>query len=343
MKAKSLWMILVLALTMLLVACGGTTEQPANTPAATEAVAEPTEEAVVEEPTEEAMEEPTEEAVVEEPTEEAVEEPTEEAVVAEPTANPDASGKIEIRWYVGLGAGTDAPVIEAQQQVVDEFNASQDEIFLVLEVVDNDNAYDVLNTQIAAGNPPDIVGPMGIRGRASFPGAWLDLAPLIESTGYDLSDFDPALVEFYQLENEGQVGIPFAIYPSFLYVNKDLFDEAGLPYPPQEYGAPYIDENGEEKEWNMETLRELSLKLTVDANGNDATSPDFDPEQIVQFGFGNQWTDLRGQATFFGSGNLVDADGNAAMPDHWRDAIKWYYDGMWTSHFYPNSVYGNSE
>lgn len=31
------------------------------------------------------------------------------------------------------------------------------------------------------------------------------------------------------------------------------------------------------------------------------------------------------------------------MPDSWRDAINWYYDGMWTSHFYPNGVYGNSE
>src|SRR5688572_6561877 len=84
-----------------------------------------------------------------------------------------AQDKVQIRWYVGLGAGTDAPKIEAQQALVDEYNASQDQIELVLEIVDNDQAYNVLATQIAAGNGPDIVGPMGIRGRASFPGAWL--------------------------------------------------------------------------------------------------------------------------------------------------------------------------
>jgi multiple sugar transport system substrate-binding protein len=54
--------------------------------------------------------------------------------------------------------------------VVDEYNASQDKYELLLEIVDNDVAYDTLSTQIAAGNAPDIVGPVGIRD-ASFKGA----------------------------------------------------------------------------------------------------------------------------------------------------------------------------
>ena len=248
-----------------------------------------------------------------------------------------------VRWYVGLGAGTDEATIAAQEAIVEEYNASQNEIELLLEIVDNDAAYDVLNTQIAAGNAPDIIGPMGIRGRASFPGAWLDLQGQIDKTNYDLSDFDPELVEFYQVEGEGQVGIPFAVFPSFVFFNKDLFDEAGLPYPPQAYGAPYVDENGDEYEWNMETVEMLAKKLTVDSNGNDATMDEFDPENIVQFGFGNMWTDIRGMATLFGAGNLVDEAGNAQFPDHWRDAVKWYHRGMWEDWFYPNQGYGDSE
>lgn len=250
---------------------------------------------------------------------------------------------VQIRWFVGLGAGGDAPQIEAQEAVVEEFNNSQDEIELVLEIVDNDQAFDVLNTQIAAGNAPDIVGPVGIRGRASFPGAWLDLTSYIEDTGYDLSDFDPALVEFYNIEEEGQIGIPFAIYPSFILYNKALFDEAGIPYPPEEFGAPYVDWNGEEREWNIETLAEVAKILTVDANGNDATMEEFDPENIVQFGYGNQYTDLRGRLTLFGAGNLVDDEGNAYMPDHWMEGLEWYQDAMWGSYFHPNGVYGNSD
>ena len=111
-----------------------------------------------------------------------------------------ALAQTEIRWYVGLGAGTDQALIDAQNEFVDRYNSSQSDVNLILEIVDNAQAYDVLATQIAAGNPPDIVGPMGIRGRDAFPGAWLDMAPLIAANNYDLSDFDPALIDFTLLK-----------------------------------------------------------------------------------------------------------------------------------------------
>ena len=82
-------------------------------------------------------------------------------------------------------------------------------------------------------------------------------------------------------------------------------------------------------------MREVALLLTVDANGNDATSPDFDPDNIVQFGYYEQWTDFRGAATLFGPGSLVDENGNAQVPDQWRDAAEWFYDGMWNEVFTP--------
>ncbi|MDE2859737.1 MAG: extracellular solute-binding protein [Chloroflexota bacterium] len=254
-----------------------------------------------------------------------------------------AQDRVKIRWYVGLGAGTDAPLVAAQEEIVADFNASQAEIELVLEIVDNAQAYDVLSTQIAAGNAPDIVGPMGIRGRASFPGAWLDLTPMIDSAGYDLSDFDPALIDFYRVEGEGQLGIPFAVFPSFLMYNVDLFDEAGIPYPPSAYGEAYVDWEGVEREWNTETLRDVAMILSVDVNGNDATMDEYDTENIVQFGYGSQFTDVRGRDTLFGSANFVDMDGNAVIPDAWREAEHWYHNAMWSDYFYPNGVYGGSE
>lgn len=253
-----------------------------------------------------------------------------------------AAAQTQVRWFVGLGAGTDEPTIAAQQAIVDEFNASQSDIELVLEIVDNSQAYDVLATQIAAGNAPDIVGPMGIRGRAAFPGAWLDLDPLIQAASYDLSDFDPALVEFYRLGDQGQLGIPFAVFPSYLVYNKDLFDEAGLPYPPASYGEPYVDENGVSQTWDIAAMSMLAKKLTVDANGADATMDDFDANNVLQWGFGTMWRDIRGRVSLFGAGNFVDADGNATLPDHWRTGLEWYQDAMWTSHFYPNGPYGGS-
>lgn len=275
----------------------------------------------------------------------AASEPT--AAVA-PTSAPaptaaQTSNRVKVRWFVGLGAGTDEGAIPGQNAFVERFNASQDKIELVLEIVDNNVAYDTLATQIAAGNAPCLVGPVGIRGRDSFKGAWLDLQPFIEKYNYDLSDFDPNLVKFYQVKEEGQLGIPFAIFPSFIIYNKDLFDEAGLPYPPATHGAPWVDENGVEREWNIETLTELAKKLTVDVNGNDATSPDFDPTKIVQFGWMNQWTDPRGIGTFFGPGSLVDENGNAQIPDNWKAAWKWTYDGWWKDWFIPNGPYGGAD
>lgn len=255
-----------------------------------------------------------------------------------------AQDRVQIRWYVGLGAGTDAGQQEQQQAVVDAFNASQSEIELILEVVVNAQAYDVLNTQIAAGNAPDVVGPMGVRGRASFPGAWLDMSDQIAATGYDLSDFDPALVDFYHVEGQGQLGIPFAVFPYFLLYNKDLFDEAGLAYPPRNYGEPYVDADGVEHEWDMDTITELSRILTVDATGNDASMEGFDNTQIVQWGFGIGYTDFRGRATLFGAGNLVDADGNAQIPENWRVAENWIHEAMYGPQaFYPSGAYAGSD
>ncbi|MBT7014747.1 MAG: extracellular solute-binding protein, partial [Anaerolineae bacterium] len=267
-------------------------------------------------------------AAPEAPMEEA---PAEEAPMEEAPAEEAPAGKTQVRWFVGLGAGTDEGAIPLEEAFVEAYNASQDEIELVLEIVDADNAADTLATQIAAGNAPDIVGPVGIKGRDQFKGAWLDLAPLIEANSYDLSGFDPAMVDFYLVQEEGQLGIPFGIFPSFVLYNIDLFDEAGLPYPPAEYGVPYVDADGVEHEWTIEYMTELAKVLTVDANGNDASMEDFDPENIVQFGWMNQWTDWRGVGSMFGAGSLVADDGSAQMPEQWVEAAKWTYDGFWNS------------
>jgi multiple sugar transport system substrate-binding protein len=117
-----------------------------------------------------------------------------------------------------------------------------------------------------------------------------------------------------------------------------MFDEADLEYPPHAYGEPYVLD-GEERTWDFETLRELALRLTVDENGNDATSPDFDPEAIEQWGYEPQYQDLRAQGSYWGAGTLVADDGTTAqIPDQWQDAWKWFYEGVWTDHFIMNEA-----
>lgn len=253
------------------------------------------------------------------------------------------AARTQVRWFVGLGAGSDEPTFAPQKAVVDKFNASQDKIELILEIVDNNQAFQTLATQISGGNSPDLVGPVGIRGRDSFKGAWLDLQPLVDKNKFDLTQFDASMVDFYRDAKDGLVGLPFGIYPSYLYVNKEIFEEAGIPLPPKNYGDKYVDENGKEWTWDYECVKMLGKKLTVDAKGNDANSHNFDPKNIVQWGFGIVWGDARGYGTLFNSGSFVGKGNKAEIPSDWLDAWNWTYDGMWKDNFIPTGPYSSSD
>jgi multiple sugar transport system substrate-binding protein len=203
----------------------------------------------------------------------------------------------------------------------------------VLEVVPYDSARDTLSTQIASGAGPDIVGPVGWGGSNDFYGQWLDITPYIESSGFDLSVFDPALVKFYQTE-EGQVGLPFAVFPGAIYFQPAMFDEAGLNYPPQVYGEKYVMPDGTEKDWNWETVTEVAKLLTVDVNGKNSTEEGFDRTQILQVGYTAQWQSVLSVGTFYGGAEKIysgDAKGSykSTIPDSWKEGWKWYYEGMW--------------
>lgn len=285
--------------------------------------AAPAEEPAAEEP---AAEEPAaEEPAAEEP---AAEEPAAEEPAAE---EPAATEKVQIRWFVGLGTGTNPEQVAVQEEVVADFNASQDRIELVLEIVPYDAARDTLSTQIASGNGPDIIGPVGWGGSNAFYGQWLDLAPYIAESGFDTSIFDPALLKFYQTE-EGQVGLPFAVFPGAVYYVPAMFDEVGLAYPPQVYGEKYVLD-GQEVDWNWDTLTEVAKRLTIDVNGYNATEAEFDRTQIVQVGYSPQWQHPNSVATFFGAAKIYegDAPGNyvSAIPDSWKAAWQWWYEAMW--------------
>jgi multiple sugar transport system substrate-binding protein len=258
---------------------------------------------------------------------------------------PGPNGGQIIRWFVGLGAGGQPQQIQVQKDFVAAFNndpANKDKAYISLEILDNTVAGNILKTQIAAGNAPDIIGPVGVEGLNLFIDQVADLQPLIESTGYDMSKYPEALADFFKIGKGGAtIGVPFGTYPSFLWYNKKLFDEADLPYPPTEVGAMY-----EGKPWDMAALRDLGMKLTVDANGNDATSPDFDPANIVQWGFDHQWADNAptSETALFGAGSFLAADGKTAqIPEPMRTGINWFNDGIWKDHFIPNQNQFNGD
>ncbi|MDP9251105.1 MAG: extracellular solute-binding protein, partial [Chloroflexota bacterium] len=84
-------------------------------------------------------------------------------------------GKTEIRWFCCLGGGDGEPQVKVERAVVDKFNATHSDITLKFEFQPYAAAYDIFATEVRAGNPPDVVGPLGIGGGNAFPGLWLDL------------------------------------------------------------------------------------------------------------------------------------------------------------------------
>ena len=256
-----------------------------------------------------------------------------------------SDGKILIRWFVGLGTGGNPEQLDAERAAVTKCNAAdgpcgKNNIRLALEVYQNDVAYDTLATQIATHNAPDIIGPIGIRALNGFGDQLLDLSKYVQSKTLDTSGIEKNLVDQYVV-NGKQIGIPYAVYPSYIYYNKALFREAGLKEPPHKVGDKYTMPNGTQVDWTWDTIAQLAKVLTVDKAGNDATKTNFDPKNVTQFGFDFQWTDPRGWATVIGgSGSAVSADGKTAQwPDNWKKAISWYYDRLWKDHTVPTQDY----
>jgi len=255
---------------------------------------------------------------------------------------PGPNGGTVVRWFVGLGTGGQPQQIATQTDVVNKFNASQKDVYISLEIYDNKVAANILKTQIAAGNAPDIIGPVGVEGLNLFIDQLADLHPLIQSSGYDMSKFDPALADFFKMGKGGAtIGVPFAVYPSFIWYNKALFDEAKLPTPPTKVGDLY-----QGKPWDMAAVRELGMKLTVDKNGNDATSSSFDANNVVQWGFDMQWADNSplAESSLFGASSFLGADGKTAqVSDQVKTGEKWFNAGVWTDRFIPNQNQINSD
>ncbi len=196
-----------------------------------------------------------------------------------------APAQIPIRWYVGLGSGGNPEEVKKENAFVAKFNAENPQYKLTIDIVNNAVAYDVLKTQIASGDAPDIVGPLGIRGFSSFQGAWLDMAPYATKYKFDYSGYDPSMLTFLTAGDQGTLGLPFAIYPSALWYNKDLFDEAGLNYPPHKVGDKYKMPDGTMVDWNFDTLRTVAMMLSLDDKGNTPDKPGFDPAKQQQWGY----------------------------------------------------------
>lgn len=251
--------------------------------------------------------------------------PTEEAPAVEA---PAAGEKAKVVIFVGLGTGTDPDQITMQEELAKKFNDTHDDIEIEFLIVPTEAAIERLMAMLAGDGAPQLVGPMGVDGFAQFYDYWADVTPFIEADNYDMSDFYGPAVDMNTYP-EKQVTIPLGIYPSFIFYNKDEFDAAGVAYPTHDYN---------DKAWTMAALREMAMKLALDKNGKNATEPDFDPQNIVQYGFDDSWINTRGQLVIWDApdvGRPTSADYKTASVNspEWVEGLQWISDGIWKDHF----------
>ena len=236
-----------------------------------------------------------------------------------------------LRWFVGLGTGASEEQRAVQQSLVDRYNERQDRVRVEVEVWINPSSRQQLDAYIAADDLPDVLGPMGVTSTVRYRDI---LSPLDPDAGLvDLADFGLGSLDSLQLADGRLLGVPIGVFPSVMAINTAMFDAAGLPYPPQEYGADYRG-----APWTWDALRSIARELTLDVNQVPATDDAFDPGTTVQWGFSQGGlTDPSTVANLHRGAGLYDESGEFGLPEAWRDAIRWYHEMVVDDHSAPSS------
>jgi multiple sugar transport system substrate-binding protein len=241
-----------------------------------------------------------------------------------------AQERVKVVVFVGLGTGTSPSQVQRQQELAAKFNEAHDSIELEFLIAPNDEAGERLITMITGGNAPQLVGPNGTGTIAAYLDAWADITPFMEAENFDTSDFYGPTLEINSFGDKN-VGLPLGIYPSFIIYNKDIFDAAGVEYPPTSY---------DDTTWTIDALTEVAKRLTLDSAGNTPFDEGFNPDDVVQWGFDDSWIGSRGRLVLWGApfvGRPTTDDYRTALfnAPEWVEGMQWYADGIWESHFIP--------
>jgi multiple sugar transport system substrate-binding protein len=167
---------------------------------------------------------------------------------------------------------------ESWKKVIREFEAANPCIKVHTVRLPDDREARLL--EIASGAAPDLVGvDSSDLARSLALGGLEDLTPFLKA---DL-DFKPATLFDPAAWKAGFVaGKPVAVVKDYstsaFYINTTLFEQAGIQIP-------------QDGNWSYDDFLDAARLLTIDHNGNNATSPNFDPNNVVIWGASLPWWD----------------------------------------------------
>jgi multiple sugar transport system substrate-binding protein len=243
------------------------------------------------------------------------------AVLAVPMAVGVATAQSE--HHVAFQVGGDPEELAAYQTLVDAFEAENPDVDVeIIHIPDEDEYLQRFTTDLAAGDPADIV-LLNYRKYAYFAvrEALEPLAPYLEaSSAIGEADFiEQALAPFRW--NGALTCIPQNFSSLVTYYNKDLFDAAGVAYPSDD--------------WTWDDFVETAKQLTLDTDGDGTTD---------QYGVGVQvstyrlspflWQNGGDQVVLGGQGQPVKLAWDTPAS---REAIQWFVDLQTTNKVAPDA------
>ena len=214
----------------------------------------------------------------------------------EPIVTDLGTSDLKISYWHGLGGSDGITMNEMLADFVDQ----NPDISVTAELLPWNTLYAKLQAAFLAGTPPDLVlmHASELSQYASY-GVIRPLDDMYTSGSGWLPDDDLAPSTYAGMHYDGVLyGIPLDNHGMGQWINVDHFEAAGL-----DPDGPMPD--------SYEGWVELFQQLTLDANGNNAASDDFDAENVVQWGYSvRQYP----RANFLGhlaqhGGSLVSEDG----------------------------------
>ncbi len=165
----------------------------------------------------------------------------------------------------------------AYEQCATAFQAKNPNITIQIEQSGWDDYWNNIQTGFVSGNAPDVFTDH----LAKYPefaskNQLVDLQPLVERDNVDTSMYIKGLADLWTREGK-RFGLPKDWDTIAVFYNKDMLDKAGVD--------PAVMKDWT---WNPQdggTYEQTIAKLTLDANGNNGLSPDFDKNNVVQYGF----------------------------------------------------------
>lgn len=232
------------------------------------------------------------------------------------TASPGTGGgkedkKVEILLGYYSSDSSDAKM----KELIEQFEEKHPNITVKTQSAPYGQFYQKLDTQIAAGQAPDVWLSDGVYVmKYAQRGAAKDLTDWIAK---DLKADEYYGLDFNKDADGRYWGVPQGIQVGVLFYNKDLFDKAGVAYPTDE--------------WTWEDLKASAAKLTVDAGGKTAEDSGFDAASVNQFGLTffsitEGWFSVMKS---YGGGALDEKAENSIInsPEN-KQAFEWMVDGM---------------